>query len=196
MPNCLSWQPVSGRLAAAALASLALCGSAFACPANLSATYPRTAAALTDWETSRRVKLVPTAQQAVVSSFCAAASRLQSQLGVAAGELDAGSRSALWQYLDQGLTSAPTVTSMESLLSEPYRLGASPRLPEPRALGVINVAYQRRVDRLRVGELTLEPWPRLLATIGTVSIAGIADRQVVCQGNVTVTVARAADFAC
>ncbi len=128
--------------------------------------------------------------------FCTGGRAAANQLGLPPAEIDEVSERVVSAYLNAVRLNRGSVRSMSAAIFDEFGLGAGPELVEPQPLGVVNIEYRRKVDRLRVGNSEMEPYLTILAKVGIITVSGLVGPTVVCQGSVTVRAIGAAGFVC
>jgi hypothetical protein len=159
-------------------------------------TYPRATQATASWENGRNVRLTDDAKKELATKFCTGAIQASKQLGIAPSEIDEISDKVVWHYLDESLSSRGAIPSIADLIKGEVALGSSSGVPEPKAFGTINFTYRQRVEGIRVGSTYMEPYPTVMARVGSIAVSGLISRRVVCEGTVSVSAVGAVDFVC
>ena len=159
-------------------------------------TFPVSAAAMHSWETRHEAELTPRARERVYRSLCAGILDVSRQAGSPADEIDAGSQTAVWKYLDALSAPAASVPSFKDVLAEDFILNAKPEPQVPQGIAALRVIYHRPADQLLINGDVMPAVGRLLAEYGTLTIRGREHGQTVCQGSVTIAAGLNNTFIC
>jgi len=151
--------------------------------------------AVEGWEASRSIRVTPSVRHVVIGDFCKSMVEIQAQRSMPDSAFEDVADPTIVEFLDRSANLDLPDVSMEAILQK--HLGYHGfAVPKPKRWGILKISYRQAVDQMKISGEIFEPFDRYLLELGSHTVTGLRQLNMVCTGSVEVKSSKPTNFEC